>query len=578
MQPVPIGVRGELFVGGDGLARGYLNDRELTAEKFIPNPLQPGAVLYRTGDFARYLSDGNIEFLGRIDHQVKIRGFRVELGEIETVLRVHPAVHECVVAVLNDAPNDKKIVAYVHSTNASAQVGELRAFLKERLPDYMVPSSFVFLDRFPLTANGKIDRKELLSSECTSPSAGRSYVTARTRTENVLVSIWCELLNVSQVGVYDNFFALGGHSLMAIRLISKVNSTLNVTLSVPELFQNPTIEQLAKVIDGRVPMGKRRTAVILMQEGKAGPPVYFIHAGPWEYQLAQSLGEARSVFGIESSWPLAWHKAAASNEISALPTMEQLVAPYAAALGAHTRSSPCVLAGFSFGGLMAFEAAHQFQSQGGEVEAVLMIDTRAKYPSLHQATWQILQMLAQGESVPLSRLFKRAGKAVNWWMLGQKEKMLSWPLVRVAEYQDTEQSGELSAFFDEEDMPMQWALIQRMYRKASKNYRPRRLDCRGILFRATPKEEGIVAALDGTLGWKNLFTVGLEIVPVAGGHLEMLQPPNNLTLARELNAAINRLQQSGASRPNINARESWREPLHLETRPAVSVDSIDRTG
>jgi thioesterase domain-containing protein len=540
MQPVPVGVRGELFVGGDGLARGYLNDRELTAEKFIPNSLQPSAVLYRTGDFARYLSDGNIEFLGRIDHQVKIRGFRVELGEIESVLRLHPAVHECVVVVLNDAPDDKKIVAYVHSANASAQVGELRRFLKERLPDYMVPSSFVFLDRFPLTANGKIDRKALPSPESTSPSAGESYVTARTRTENVLVRIWCELLNLSQVGVYDNFFALGGHSLMVIRLISKIKSTLNVTLSVLEFFKNPTIEQMARVIDGRAPMGKRRTAVIPMQEGRAGPPVYFIDAGPWEFQLAQSMGEARSVFGIESPFPLAWRMAAASNEISALPTMEQLVAPYVAALSAHTRSSPCVLAGFSFGGLMAFEAAHQLRRQGGEVEAVLMMDTRAKYPTLYQAAWKILRMGAQRKAVPLSRLFKRAGKAINLWMLGQKEKVLSWPLVRVAEYRDAEQSGELSASFDEEGIPMQWALIERLYRKASKNYRPRRLDCRGILFRATPKDEGKAAALDGTLGWKNLFTAGLEIVPVAGDHHSMIQPPNNLTLAREVNAALNR--------------------------------------
>jgi thioesterase domain-containing protein len=366
---------------------------------------------------------------------------------------------------------------------------------------------------------------------------------------------------------------------MAIRLISKVNSTLNVTLSVPELFQNPTIEQMARVIDGRVPMGKRRAAVSLMQEGKAGPPVYFIHAGPQEFQLAQSMGEAtRSVFGIESPWPSAWRKAAASNEISALPTMEQLVAPYAAALSAHTRSSPCVLAGYSFGGLMAFEAAHQLRRQGGEVEAVLMIDTRAKYPSLYQAAWQILRMRAQGKAVPLSRLFKRAGKAINLWMLGQRKKVLSWPLVRVAEYRDAEQSGELSAFFDEEAMPMQWALIQRLYSEASKNYRPRRLDCRGILFRATPKDEGIAAALDGTLGWKKLFTAGLEIVPVAGDHHSMLLPPNNLTLAREVNAALNRFHQTGASSPNIDARESWRVPLHLETRPAVSVDSVDRTG
>ena len=207
-----------------------------------------------------------------------------------------------------------------------------------------------------------------------------------------------------------------------------------------------------------------------------------------------------------------------------------------------------------------------------------MLDTRAKYPTLYQAAWQILRMGAQGKAVPLSPILKRAGKAVNLWVLGQKKKALSWPLFGIAEYQNAEQSGELSAFFDEEAMPLQWAQIIRLYSKASKNYRLRRLDCRGILFRATPKDEGIFAALDGTLGWKKLFTAGLEIVPVAGGHLEMVQSPNNLTLAREVNAALNRVHQTSASRPNIDARESWRMSQHLETRTAVSVDGVDRTG
>ena len=558
LRPVPIGVRGELFAGGDGLARGYLNDQELTAKKFISNPLRPGALLYRTGDFARYLSDGNIEFLGRVDHQVKIRGYRVELGEIESVLRLHPAVRECVVVVVKDAQDDKKFVAYVRPADASVEVSELRRFLEERLPTHMVPSTFVCVDGFPLTANGKIDRKALPSPESRSPGIGES---PRTRTENVLVRIWCQVLNLRRVGVHDNFFELGGHSLMVIRLISKINRTLKVTLGVPELFQNPTIEQMGRVIDGRLPMSKRSSAVISMQEGTAAPSVYFIYAGPDEFRLAHLMGEGRSVFGIESPWPLAWRNAAASNETSALPTMEQMVAPYATALSAHTRSSPCVLAGYSFAGLMAFEAAHQIQGQGGKVDLVLLIDSVAKFQTPYQAAWHQLRQdwkqVANGLSTDrIWPLFKGVGKVIILRMLGKEIRWL-WSLFKRAEL------GQLTWLFDEEGVPLQWGLLYQSYGEAMKNYRPRRLDCRGILFLSTAYDEG--------LGWQKLFTGGLEIVPVPGGH-----KPHNLTLAREMNAALNRFYQTDATRPNIHAPESWRMPLHSEAGPAVSLDSVDR--
>ena len=211
LRQVPIGVRGELFTGGDGLACGYLNDPKLTAEKFIPNPFRPGSLLYRTGDFARYRSDGNIEFLGRIDNQVKIRGYRTELGEIESVLRLHPTVREAVAVVREDVPGDKRLVAYVAPESAAAQVGELRGFLKERLPAYMLPSAFAFIDTFPLTPNGKLDRKALPPPEARSLQLNDSYVPPRTPTEKALASIWCDVLNLKQVGVYDNFFELGGY-------------------------------------------------------------------------------------------------------------------------------------------------------------------------------------------------------------------------------------------------------------------------------------------------------------------------------------------------------------------------------
>jgi len=244
LQPVPIGVRGELFVGGDGLAQGYLNDPKLTAEKFILNPYRPGFLMYRTGDFARYRPDGNIEFLGRIDNQVKIRGYRIELGEIESVLKLHPAVKEAVLVAREDIAGDRRLVAYAAPANA-ATAGELRGFLKERLPDYMLPSAFVFVDAFPLTPNGKLDRKALPPPHERSPSLEDAYVAPRTPTEETLAAIWCEVLNLKQVGVHDNFFELGGHSLLAMQLRFQIQRTLGVELSLATIYLWPTIEGIA---------------------------------------------------------------------------------------------------------------------------------------------------------------------------------------------------------------------------------------------------------------------------------------------------------------------------------------------
>jgi acyl carrier protein len=245
LQPVPIGVRGELFAGGDGLARGYLNDPNLTAEKFIPNPFRLGSLLYRTGDFARYRSDGNIEFLGRIDNQVKIRGYRVELGEIESVLKLHPAAREAVVVAQEDVPGDRRLVAYVAPASAAAQAGALREFLKERLPAYMLPSAFVFIDAFPLTPNGKLDRNALPPPDGRSREFDGSYVAPRTPMEEVLARIWCEVLNLTQVGIHDNFFEIGGHSLLAVQLQLQIRRVLEIEVPLAAIYRWPTIEGIA---------------------------------------------------------------------------------------------------------------------------------------------------------------------------------------------------------------------------------------------------------------------------------------------------------------------------------------------
>jgi surfactin family lipopeptide synthetase C len=250
-RPAPVGVPGELHIGGTALARGYHNRPELTAEKFIADPFsrRAGARLYRTGDLVRYLTDGNIEFLGRVDQQVKIRGFRIELGEIESILGRYASVREALVVAVEDEKQDKRLVAYlVAKEPAPPSVSELRAFLKKKLPEYMVPSTFVILERFPLTSNGKVDREALPAPEVNQIEI-ESYAAPTTDSELAMCRIWCEMLNLRHVGVRDNFFDLGGHSLAAIRVIGRINQMLNVELSMRDVFNNPTIEALAAMVD-----------------------------------------------------------------------------------------------------------------------------------------------------------------------------------------------------------------------------------------------------------------------------------------------------------------------------------------
>lgn len=249
LRPVPVWVPGNVYIGGKSLARGYLNVPESTAENFIPNPFskQPGTRLYKTGDFGRYLPDGNIEFLGRTDHQVKIRGFRIELGEIEAALRQHPGVQDTVVVPHEYSSSDKRLVAYV-VLNQQPDSNELRGFLKSKLPDYMVPSAFVFLNSLPLTPNGKIDRKALPPPDQSS-SDQSSYVAPRTPAENAIAAIWAELLKLNRVSVHDNFFELGGHSLLATQAISRLRNVFQAALPLRTLFETPTVAGLARYID-----------------------------------------------------------------------------------------------------------------------------------------------------------------------------------------------------------------------------------------------------------------------------------------------------------------------------------------
>jgi acyl-coenzyme A synthetase/AMP-(fatty) acid ligase/acyl carrier protein len=250
MEPVPIGVPGELLIGGRGLARGYLNQPALTAERFIANPFPEAksGPLYRTGDLVRYLPDGKVEYLGRIDHQVKIRGFRIELGEIETQLRRQPSVREAVVIADSDAMGNKRLVAYIVSHEG---VASLREHLKRALPEYMVPSLFVPLEGLPLTANGKVDRKALPKPEAQA-TVHDQIEEPRSDAELLLVQIWSEVLDVPRVGIRSNFFDLGGHSLIITRILSRLKEALQIELPMKAIFEAPTIAEFALLVEEAV--------------------------------------------------------------------------------------------------------------------------------------------------------------------------------------------------------------------------------------------------------------------------------------------------------------------------------------
>ena len=257
LQPVPIGVAGEIHIGGAGLARGYLNRPDLTQKTFIANPFSgdPSSRIFKTGDLARYLPDGNLEYLGRMDNQVKIRGYRVELGEIEAVLGRHGAIQQAVVLAREDNPGDRRLAAYIVATPGSTPAtSELRSYLQQKLPDHMVPSTFMFMASLPLTANGKLDRKALPAPDPTRPELNEAFTPPRTPVEGILASIWAEVLKLDKVGIHDNFFDLGGHSLLATQVVSRIRNAFSIEFPLRSLFELPTVGGMAEMIEQKVTM------------------------------------------------------------------------------------------------------------------------------------------------------------------------------------------------------------------------------------------------------------------------------------------------------------------------------------
>ncbi|MGC4097998.1 MAG: amino acid adenylation domain-containing protein [Nitrospira sp.] len=377
LEPVPVGVMGELYIAGAGLARGYLRRPALTAERFIPNPFsaKPGGRIYKSGDLGRFLPDGNIEFMGRLDHQVKIRGFRIELGEIEAKLRAVPGVQEAVVLAREDQPNNKLLVAYIVLASAPSQpiptAHGLRQFLSEQLPEYMVPATFLFLAALPQTANGKIDRTSLPAPDF-SAQLRDQYATPRTMMEARLAEVWAEVLDVQRVGIHDNFFDLGGHSLLAVQLMSRIRKTIGGSLPLLGIFQAPTVAHLAQLLSNS---GQDlSSSLVVFRDTGSRVPLFCVDPDGTHvlaYQpLAYSLNEEHPVLGISLSriFSANW------NTIS----LSAIAEDHARLIRQRQPEGPYQLLGWSNGGVIALAVAHALERQDQTVTFLGMLDTQPR--------------------------------------------------------------------------------------------------------------------------------------------------------------------------------------------------------
>jgi len=379
LQPVPIGIPGELYIGGRGLARGYRSAPDITAARFIASPFAGGQErLYRTGDQARWLPDGRIECLGRIDHQVKIRGFRIELGEIESALNDCAEVKQCVVTVREDSPGEKRLVAYVVMYEGHVlQPRQIRTRLREQLPEYMVPAAMVQRDSLPLTANGKVDRLALPPPGDEAPDDATADVTPRTRLELQLAAIWEQVLGVSPIGVRDNFFDLGGHSLLAVQIFGAIEQTLGKRLPMALLLQAPTIELLADVLS-REGCSIRWDSLVSIQSRGAKPPFFLVPGVGANVlvfsRLAKQMGQSQPVYGLQPR--------GLDGERLPFVRVEEMAAHYVEEIRTVRPRGPYLIGGTCTGGVVAYEMAQQLTALG---EQVVLAIIESWHPQSQQA-------------------------------------------------------------------------------------------------------------------------------------------------------------------------------------------------
>ncbi|MEH2173669.1 amino acid adenylation domain-containing protein [Nostoc sp.] len=525
LQPVPIGVVGELHIGGTGLARGYLNRPDLTALKFIPNPFskQEGARLYKTGDLARYLPDGNIEFLGRLDDQVKIRGFRIELGEIEAILASHPAVRKTIVIAREDQLGDKRLVAYIVPNQDQPSIGELRKFLKQKLPEYMIPNALVILDALPLTPNGKINRHALPASN-TELSLEAGFITPRDTLELQLAQIWSDVLGIHPIGVQDNFFDLGGHSLLAVRLMAQIQQYFGKSLPLATLFQGTTIEKLASLLHSSTDFQLDFPLVTIQSSGSKSP-FFCIHPIGGNVlcyaDLARCLTSEQPVYGLQSL--------GLNGKQEPLTRIEDMAAHYIEALLTIQPQGPYQLGGWSLGGVVAFEMAQQLHSSGQEVALLALIDSYA--PMAIDMPEQMSEaMLVTSLTKDLSGLFGKELPVSNQPQQLQTEKQL----IHILE--QAKMLNILPPFVGIQQM-RQMLQVFKANSHALSRYRPQPYSGRIILFCANKKVEEDTQ--NKSLGWGELAAGGIEVHQIGGDHYAIIREPYVQVLAERLEIYLN---------------------------------------
>jgi amino acid adenylation domain-containing protein len=537
LEPLPAGVAGELHVGGDGLARGYFQRPELTAEKFIPHPFkaEPGERLYKTGDLVRLLADGSIEFLGRLDRQVKIRGFRVELEEIEARIQTHPAVREAVVVLREDSPGDKRIVAYFtrSSAESDSELDGLRTFVSAKLPDYMVPSRFIPLEKLPLSPNGKVDRRALPAPEIQA-EPGELCAQPRGNLEAELQKIWEEALGRKPIGIRENFFDLGGHSILAVKVFAQIEKRLGKKLSIVALFQSPTIEALAAIIreEGWSIPG---SCIVEIQPVGSKPPLFWLHTlggggggGLFTYRkLACLLGEDQPSYGlIAPPEPFASIEAMAGYYIGQMRVIQP--------------EGPYFLGGYCFGGIVAFEMARQLEATGAKVGMVALIEsmlTDGTSPAGLPLAWHALRTFPAWARALLRQHPGEIRSRLQHQLAGLRRKALG--LFRSGNHGASKGRDDLALLGEIIDLskyPKDFRRYAETHWRALLNYTPAPYPGRVTLFRTHRPR---LFAFDPEAGWSRLAAGGVDLRVVPGTHEKILEEPYLRELAVQLNQCLN---------------------------------------
>jgi thioesterase domain-containing protein len=506
-----------------------LNDPERTALAFLPNPFStdPGARFYRTGDLARHLNNGELECLGRIDQQVKIRGFRVELGEIEAALKQHPGVKECALIAQDDGSGQKRLMAYlVANADYRPTLAELQSFIKERVPPYMVPSAFMTLDAMPLNANGKIDR-QALSAYDSAPATTDSYIAPRNLWELHLAQIWQDLLCVERVGVKDNFFDLGGDSLLAVRMMAQLRKRLKQELPLSIIIEAGTIERLALALKDQGAV-INKSPLVAMQPKGARPPFFCVHPRSGSVlgllPIAQRMGEGQPFYGIQDPNTIEYSEQGEANLIIPL---EEMAARYVEAVKAAQPHGPYHLGGWSFGGFVAFEMAQQLVRLGDEVGLLAILDA-AKSERLGRADdAELLAILCEEVGLQISTEILRSLRPPE--RSRHVAQQLEAANLMPADVSLTWIGFELSIF-----KARLWAVDHHVF----KTY-PGRI----TLFRAAEPDayhleypDPILA--DPARGWGQLSSEPVDIQVVPGNHVTICKEPNVRVLAGKLMACL----------------------------------------